>query len=117
MNNIQISLEHKYTESLNATADLSLVNTTTTNLNSDISKKANIIDVYTKVDSDITTSTLTSKINDKANIIDVYSKTDSDTKSANNHTLIYNAIAVKSNSADVFTKTQSGSILASNNTT
>ena len=102
MNNIQISLDNTYTESLNAKANLSFVNTTTTNLNSDISKKANIIDVYTKVDSDITTSTLTSKINDKANII-VYSKTDSDTKSANNNTLIYNAIAVKSNSADVYT--------------
>ena len=46
MNNIQISLDQSYTDSLNAKADVSFVNTTTTNLNNDISKKSNIIDVY-----------------------------------------------------------------------
>ena len=80
MNNIQISLDQSYTDSLNAKADLSFVNTTTTNLNNDISKKSNITDVYTKDDSDITTANLTNQIITKANIIDVYSKDASDQK-------------------------------------
>ena len=74
MNNIQISLDQSYTDSLNAKADLSFVNTNTTNLNNDISKKSNIIDVYNKIDSDITTANLTNQINTKANIINVYRK-------------------------------------------
>ena len=86
MNNIQISLDQSYTDSLNAKADLSVVNTTTTN--NDISKKSNIIDVYTKDDSDITTANLTNQINTKANIIDVYGKNQSDLKFTGNTTLI-----------------------------
>ena len=71
MNNIQISLDQSYTDSLNAKPDLSFVNTNTTNLNNTIATKANIIDVYTKVDRDITTANLTNQINTKANIIDI----------------------------------------------
>ena len=78
---------------------------------------SNLTKYYTKVDSDITTATLNNNINTKANIIDVYSKTESDTKSANNNTLIYNAIVLKSNSSDVYTKTQSDATLTSNSTT
>ena len=40
MNNIQISLDQSYTDSLNAKADVSFVNTTTTNLNNAIALKA-----------------------------------------------------------------------------
>ena len=86
MNNIQISLDQSYTDSLNAKADLSFVNTNLTTLNNAISKKANIVDVYTKIDSDITTANLTNNINTKANIIDVHSKTESDTKLSNTNT-------------------------------
>ena len=39
MNNIQISLDQSYTDSLNAKADLSFVNTNTTNLNNDLGKQ------------------------------------------------------------------------------
>ena len=59
MNNIQISLNPSYTDSLNAKADLSFVNTNITTLNNTISTKGNITDVYTKVDSDMTTANLT----------------------------------------------------------
>ena len=110
MNNSQISLDNTYTDSLNAKADLTFVN-------SNISKKANIVDVYTKVESDITTANLTNNINTKAKIIDVYNNNESDTKSSNTNTLIYNAIVLKSNSSDVYTKTQSDATLTSNNTT
>ena len=51
MNNIQISLDQSYTDSLNAKADLSFVNTNTTTLNNTISTKANSADVYTKIDN------------------------------------------------------------------
>ena len=116
MNNIQISLDESYNESLNAKADLLFVNTTKTDLINDISKKSNISDVYTKIDSDITTSNLSNQIITKANIIDVYSKNESDSKLTGATTLINNDIVLKANASDVYTKTQSDATLTSNNT-
>ena len=69
MNNIQISLDQSYTDSLNAKANLSFVNTNTTTLNNTISTKANSADVYSKSQSDI--------------------------KLSDNNTLLYNAIILK----------------------